>query len=224
VLSKPRRRRYAPGSRARYSNIGYLAVGQVIAVAAGVPYEEFVCTQVLGPLGMTHTGFRWADAALSSTPRITGHFRLAGVGVPIFSALLPRGLVGPRAGSLVTLRPFELDGAAYGGLIGTVSDAARLLAVYTNRGTVGTRRLLHPESVEAMITITVRSRPYDVGLGWFRPNGDRPNRIEHLGGGIGYFNVMRLDTRTGGGAVVMSNITKHWGITPFADSQIDALP
>ena len=138
--------------------------------------------------------------------------------VPVLSSLLPPGVLGPRSGGTVTLRRFELDGAAYGGLIGTVTDAARLLAVFTNGGTVGSTSVLRRESVEAMTAITTKGRPYDVGLGWLRPHGDPPDSVEHFGGGIGYFNVLRVNLAAGCGAVVMSNTTKHWDIAGFADS------
>ena len=96
------------------------------------------------------------------------------------------------------------------------------MAVFTNAGRVDARRILRRESVEAMTAITTKGHPYDVRLGWFRPHRDRPDSVEHLGGGIGYFNVLRLNRRAGCGAVVMSNTTKHWDIAGFADGQIAA--
>lgn len=42
-----------PGTRAACSNVGYLALGQVIAAVAGRPYEQFVHDQLFRPLGMT---------------------------------------------------------------------------------------------------------------------------------------------------------------------------
>jgi CubicO group peptidase (beta-lactamase class C family) len=37
LLARQRRPRFEPGTRAAYSNIGYLALGEVIAAAAGRP-------------------------------------------------------------------------------------------------------------------------------------------------------------------------------------------
>jgi CubicO group peptidase (beta-lactamase class C family) len=48
---------WAPGTRFEYSNLGYAILGLVVAAASGVPYDEFVRTRLLAPLGMSRTGF-----------------------------------------------------------------------------------------------------------------------------------------------------------------------
>ncbi len=220
LLARQRRPRFQPGVRAAYSNVGYLALGEVIAAAAGLPYETFVREQLLTPLGMTHTAFSWNDPALTGVPRVTAHQRIWSPLTPLL-AVLPHGIAGPRAGGFVTLEAFELDSAAYGGLIGPVSDAARLVALYANRGSADGTRLLRPDSVDAMTAIRTRGRPYDLGLGWFRPHQDGFLGVEHLGGGMGYWNLLRLHPHNGRGAAVWSNTTDRWNITAFADAAID---
>jgi CubicO group peptidase (beta-lactamase class C family) len=124
----------------------------------------------------------------------------------------------------VALEPFELAGAAYGGLIGTVADGARLVALHCNRGTVDGTTLLDAESVAALVSITTEGKPYDLGLGWFRPTGaPGGTRVEHLGGGMGFWNVMRVDPERRRGAVVMSNTTRHWPVAQLADSVMATL-
>jgi hypothetical protein len=39
---------------------------------------------------------------------------------------------------------------------------------------------------------------------------------------MGYWNLMRVNPQTAQGAVVMSNTTRHWDITGFADDAIEA--
>ncbi len=48
---------WAPGTRFEYSNLGYAVLGLIVTAASGVPYDEFVRTRLLAPLGMTRTGF-----------------------------------------------------------------------------------------------------------------------------------------------------------------------
>ena len=125
---------------------------------------------------------------------------------------------------MVALEPFELDGPAYGGLIGPVVDAARLVALHCNDGTVAGRQLLSPQSVHAMSAIATRGKPYDLGLGWFRPRGDTGPQVEHFGGGMGFWNLLRIDPGTGRGVAVMSNTTTRWDIAAVADDAVvDAL-
>ena len=52
----------------------------------------------------------------------------------------------------------------------------------------------------------------DVALGWFRRHSDRELRLpylEHLGGGGGFFNMMRIFPSEGLGVVVMGNATAY---------------
>jgi CubicO group peptidase (beta-lactamase class C family) len=222
LLARPHRPRSAPGTGASYSNVGYLALGEVIAAAAGRPYEEFVQDELLRPLGMTHTAFRWSDPALAGVPAVTGHHRLPRALTPVLNGLLPEGMLGARTGKFVGLEPFELDGAAYGGLIGPVTEAAQLIALHANGGSIGGTRVLSRSSIDAMTGIATPGKPYDLGLGWFRPHGDHSAYVQHFGGGMGYWNLLRLNPQTASGAAVMSNTTRHWNITAFADAAIEA--
>ena len=46
-----RRLSFAPGSWQRYSNFGYLLLSEIIEKVTGMPYEEFIRTEVLAPAG-----------------------------------------------------------------------------------------------------------------------------------------------------------------------------
>jgi CubicO group peptidase (beta-lactamase class C family) len=103
------------GSRAAYSNIGYLLAGEVMEAATGRPVEECVQELVLNPLGMTGTGYGYNSAA----PRAVGYVRMARAVRPVLVRILPKGVVGPQVGRYTSLNPFLVNGAAYGGLVGT---------------------------------------------------------------------------------------------------------
>jgi CubicO group peptidase (beta-lactamase class C family) len=208
-FARVKRLRFEPGSRAAYTNLGYLLLGEVVAAAAGRPFTEYVQDEVLAPLGMHATSFAFPDGRARVA---TGHQRLPrGLG-PLLALALPRGIVGAREGPWVTFRPFLVDGAPYGGLVGPVSDAARLVLAHANRGTLGGTTVLSEDSVRAMQTIAVEGKPFDHGLGWFRPPKERdraPAFVEHYGGGGGYHNLMRLYPDRGLGVVVMGNSTSY---------------
>ncbi len=44
---------FTPGSRYAYSNFGYNVLGRVIEAVTGEPYEEYVATNILRPMGIT---------------------------------------------------------------------------------------------------------------------------------------------------------------------------
>ena len=46
---------FAPGTRYRYNNSGYVLLGAIIEKASGQSYESFVTERLFKPLGMTHS-------------------------------------------------------------------------------------------------------------------------------------------------------------------------
>jgi len=218
-FARVRRLRFPPGTQSRYTNLGYLLLGEVVARAANRPFTAVVADEVLAPLGMRATSF--ALPASSDELTATGHQRLVRGAGPLLAAVLPPGIVGTRAGRWMRLRPFLVNGAAYGGLVGPVTDAARLVAAHARGGDLDGTRLLPEATVREMQRISSRGRPYDHGLGWFCPARDAgrvPPFVEHYGGGGGYHNLMRVYPAEGVGVVVMGNSTSF-----DVDSVVDAL-
>ena len=59
LLGRHRKLRFPAGSKAVYSNLGYIVLGEVIGAAGGERYEDYVRSQILEPLSMTRTGFSY---------------------------------------------------------------------------------------------------------------------------------------------------------------------
>jgi CubicO group peptidase (beta-lactamase class C family) len=197
---------FEPGSRASYSNAGPLVLAAALASAAGQPFTELAGEQILGPLGMGGTAFT-VTSQMRPHAAVGYHPRLSPMRL-----LLPRWVIGGPAGRWVTLRPFEVDGPAYGGLVGPVQELARFLQMHLRDGELGGTRILSPQATAAMRQITVQGRRYDLGLGWFRPASQRnadPPFVEHLGGGAGFFNLIRIYPTRRVGIAIMANATKY---------------
>ena len=210
--------RFGPGQTSCYSNVGYLALGQVIAAAASTTYADFVRSQLLAPLGMASTGFSWSEPCLAGSPRMAAHHSQPSIADGLLRAAVGHRIGAERTGAYLRLNPFDVDGHAYGGLIGPIHDVARLVTVFSNGGSASGTRILSRASVAAMTTIQIPGRAYDLGYGWFKPHGDTRSAVEHLGGGLGYWHLMRVDAHAGRAVVIMSNSTRHWPISAEADS------
>jgi CubicO group peptidase (beta-lactamase class C family) len=177
-----------------------------LAAAAGQPFTALVTEQILGPLGMSGTTFTYTpqmrpDAAVGYHPR-RSPMRL----------LLPRWVIGAPTGRWISLRPFEVDGPAYGGLIGPAEELARFLLLQLRDGEVGGTRIPSAQATAAMRQISVPGHRYDLGLGWFRPASQRradPPFVEHLGGGAGFFNLIRIYPTRDVGIAIMGNATSY---------------
>jgi CubicO group peptidase (beta-lactamase class C family) len=126
----------------------------------------------------------------------------------VLRRVLPVGIAGQRYGRYLSYRPFYVDGAAYGGLVGGADDVARLAALHLAGGAVDGVRVLSPEATAQMQRITPRGGHRDFGLGWYRPRGQR-DFVEHLGGGSGFFTVLRLYPEQRLGVVLMGNTTRY---------------
>lgn len=208
LLAKTRLR-FPAGTQASYSNPGYIALGEVVRVASGQAFEDYVQAEILDPLGMTRTGFTWQgledDAA-------TGYQRLLHPMTLLLRMILPRGIVDGRQGSYLAFNRFLVDGPAYGGLVGSVADAARFMGAHLRGGELDGARILSEEGTARMQTIQATGRKLDVGFGWFRrsPDRDDPEHfVEHLGGGGGYWNMMRIYPKREFGVLCMGNATSY---------------
>jgi CubicO group peptidase (beta-lactamase class C family) len=222
ILARHGRPRHAPGGRVRYSNIGYLALAQIIERAGGQQFEDFVRRAVLEPAGMSSTGY----AVPAGSDLATGYVRLPRPFGPLIRTLLPAAMVGERHGDQVALRPFRVAGAGYGGLIGPASDAARLLRLHLADGEIDGTRVLAGKTARSMREIGTQGKPFDLGLGWFRPAADRdatPTFVEHWGTGGGFWNAMRLYPGLGLGVVVMANTTRPYEHSALLSAVVESL-
>jgi CubicO group peptidase (beta-lactamase class C family) len=202
---------YPVGRSARYSNLGYLAAGQVITAAAGLPFETYVRQAVLAPAGMTRTGFAYRDVR----DHATGYVRSPRLADPLLRRVLPPGVTGSRHGDHLALNKFYVHGAAYGGLVGDVLDAGRFLRLHLADGQVDGQRVLAPVTARTMRTIEHAGKPFDHGIGWFRRPARSADWVEHYGTGAGFWNVMRLYPTRGLGVVVMTNSTTRYDFEPL---------
>ena len=61
---------WAPGTKRRYSDVGFMILGKVVELAAGESLEAFCAKRIFGPLGMRHTTFNppkaWARACAAT--------------------------------------------------------------------------------------------------------------------------------------------------------------
>ena len=176
-------------AQGQYSNLGYIVLGEVIAAAAQQRYEHYVREHILMPLGMTRTDFSYRDR----------HERRCRHGLPVAAESYhpsfrrsSQGITGKNEGRFLSFQPFCVDGAATAAYrLGTGCGALR---VGPPRQRLPTESNSFPGSVAEMQTITVRAQD-GFGLGWFRRHSDRKSDeryLEHLGGGGGLFNMIRI--------------------------------
>ena len=159
-----------PGTRAEYSDIGFIILGVALERLAEEPLDSFCRREVFGPLGMLHTAFRppasWHD---SIPPTVDDRgFRQRVIQGEVYdeNANVMGGV------------------ASHSGLFATAGD----LAIFANAMLEGERPILRPETL-AVFTRRESSPPGTTrALGWDTPSSPSqagkyfsPHSFGHLG-------------------------------------------
>ena len=206
LLARGVRSVWAPGTRFEYSNLGYALLGRVISAAAQADYPDFVRARLLGPLGMTRTGFE------------AGEFDPAG---------LARGYA-RGADGWTELTPDPLGAfAPMGGVFSCVRDLARWVDGFAAAFPPGGERggdphPLYPatrrEMQQPAVTMPgaqprfpgdpAAGSQFGYGFGLFTEETSEWGRlVYHSGGYPGFGSHMRWHPDTGLGVIVLANST-----------------
>src|SRR3989440_3182434 len=159
--------RNQPGARFVYSDINYVALGEVVHRASGQMLDEFARRNIFVPLGMRDTGFR-PDTRLVS--RIAPTEKRRGQMNYLGDTGANAGSEGEQwlRGQVHDPTSFRMGGVAgHAGLFSTADDLAIYCQMILNGGIYNGTRVLSPLSVATM------TRPRAVGedgaargLGW----------------------------------------------------------
>jgi CubicO group peptidase (beta-lactamase class C family) len=204
----------------RYSNVGFLLLGQVVAAVSGRPLPDYVRAHILAPalarapdlppLGADDAPDPWADPVLgfSHPPAevATGYTRRLSWAGLVVSALPDPQRLRVLEGGWVRYQPFHLNGAAYGGLIGNGAGWLRLLWALAQRQ----EALLSAEAYAAFFTpqpLSASGRSSGHALAWFVGYLGRHAYACHAGGGPGYYAEVRIYPGLGAASVLLTNST-----------------
>ena len=201
IFQKNPNTRSRPNDKFAYTNLGYIVLGQLIAQVSGIPYQQYVEEKILQPLAVSNQlGFtrqnHWKVA--------TGYQKALSFGNFLLGFLLDKKrFMGEKADGWKSFLPIYLNGAAYGGLIGT---PGAFIAFAQN--------LLKPDgnlfSVESKQTMWQENRLNDgkasgMSLGWYKGNlGGKPYSC-HAGGGGGFYCEIRVYSESALGSAVFMN-------------------
>ena len=153
---------FQPGEGYRYSNQGIDTVGRVIEIVSGMPYDRFVQTRILEPLGMRDTTFFPTSEQVKRLAKAYG--------------------ASPDKATLVETRlpfmrpPFDRPGRYAepgGGLFSTGEDLARFCRMLLGKGVFEGKRLLSEGAIEELTKLQTGQPDKKYGLGFsVNPDGD----------------------------------------------------
>jgi len=171
------RLRHAAGTRFVYSDIGYIALGEVVKRVSGDALDVFARKNIFEPLGMRDTSFNPRPAL---RPRIAPTEQRRAQAAYLGGKPEAAGADGDRwlRGEVHDPTAFRMDGVAgHAGLFSTADDLALYCQMILNGGSYGRTRILSPLGVATM------TRPRAVAddgsaraLGWDVVSGFSANR------------------------------------------------
>lgn len=151
-----------PGEKIVYSDTGMILLGEVVRRISGQPLDQFVQTEVYGPLGMNDTGFNPPKAKLArvAPTEVEGDTPVRGV------------VHDPRARRMGGV-------AGHAGLFITARDLARYARMLLNNGELDGVRIFKPETVKLMTSVQTpptvdgrRGLGWDIDTGFSGPRGE----------------------------------------------------
>lgn len=159
--------RNAPGTRFVYSDIGYIALGEVVRRVSGHSLDEFARRNIFIPLGMRNTGFRPSPTLIkriAPTEKRRGQLSYLGDSAKDAGAEADKWL----RGEVHDPTSFRMDGVAgHAGLFSTAGDVAIYCQMILNKGVFGGARILSPASIATMTRPRqVSANGWSRGLGW----------------------------------------------------------
>ncbi|RKN85702.1 class A beta-lactamase-related serine hydrolase [Paenibacillus ginsengarvi] len=168
---------YEPGTKAVYSDLGFITLGEIVSVLTGEPLDAAAAKYVFAPLGMNNTRFLPLEAE-GQRPRIAA---------TEYNEALGRH----KLGEVHDENALALGGVSgHAGLFSTAEDLAKYAAMWLAGGRIGdTGRLLSEASVAAATRSCTDQLPAARGLGWvlkgdsFDASGDlmSPSCYGHTG-------------------------------------------
>jgi|HubBroStandDraft_6_1064221.scaffolds.fasta_scaffold51182_4 CubicO group peptidase (beta-lactamase class C family) len=198
---------WAPGTKFEYSNLGYAVLGKVVESVTGRDYARAIRAEVLGPLGLTQTGYQAADFDPAQLAR--GYRRDGGDWHELDPD--PHGAFAPMGGIFSCVRDLARWVAGFAAAFPPGADPASDAGHPLSRAA---RREMQLGQVaitdEAAGPVTRFTGPASISYGFGLFAEDDPafgTIVQHSGGYPGYGSQMRWHPVTGLGTVVLANGT-----------------
>lgn len=200
---KKRGIKFTPGSDWSYSNNGFEVLGDVIAKASGMSFEQYIKTQIFEPLDMDQTSFIRSE--IQEKNATSPHVKRPGIKVS-------------------KIYPYNREHAPSSTLNSNVEDMLHYALMYLNKGEFKGQRLFSEKTYELITTEHWSfNEEYGVGLSWFMgPASWRKNdgrRITHSGQDTGYQSWLGILPEKSWAMIVLYN--GDWKI-PKSDAIFDA--
>ena len=192
-----------PGEEYSYSNLGYWLLGPVVEGASDMAFSTYVTEHVLRPIGasISELGYTVPDP----TRHATGYLEKYSILNLAKRFVMDREFVGSYQGRWLQINPHQVNGPAFGGLVGTSHGFGKFL-----QDQLRSRSVLFGEETRALFYLlehTLDGTEIPMTVGWHVGDLDGVRYFYKEGGGGGFHAMMRVYRDHGIGTVVLTNAT-----------------
>lgn len=189
-----------PGTTFKYSNLGYVLLGQLIEKVSGISYEDYITKKIIEPCGIEpgSLGFEIAPAV-----HATGYQKWWSFSNAIFGLLIDKKkFMGSKEGSWKPFNHFYINGTPYGGLVGTGSALIKYAQALLRKDSLLIndyyKNMLFTESI-------INNEPTGMSYSWYTGSLKGHKYFAHAGGGGGYYLELRVYPVLGKGSLIIFN-------------------
>jgi CubicO group peptidase (beta-lactamase class C family) len=191
---------FAPGTKFRYSNLGYVLLGQLIESVSGLSYDDYVAQYLIQASGINNSDLSFD---IDPTTAAVGYHKWFTPTNAALGFLIDKPkFMDTRVGRWKPFKPFYNNGAAYGGLFGSrrglIKYAQALLKQHSPLLSDSFKEILFTEG-------TINGKGTGMSYSWFTGVLKGHRYLAHAGGGGGYYVELRLYPDLGVGSVILCN-------------------
>lgn len=173
-----------PGTRYHYSNIGADLAAYIVEVISGEPFGDYVQAHLLGPLGMTESGFHLSDI---SSPNMAVPYRAQ-----------------KSSNTYIPYPQFGYPDYPSGLMRTSANNLSIWMRCFMNFGTFEGTTILQPATVQEIFRPQIPGNWWQ-GLIFYYEKRARKTYIGHSGSDYGTHTDMFFSLENGNGAIAMGN-------------------
>jgi CubicO group peptidase (beta-lactamase class C family) len=190
------------GTTFEYSNLGFAILGRVVRAVTGATLQQLVSERLLGPLGMSDTGWTAPEGAVAGFRERTDD-----AAEWIVEPSLGDGVMAPMGGLFSTVDDLATwIGFFTSAFSGSTDGAAVPLSAASRREMQQVSRVFAATGVAGDDERRVPAGGYGYGLSVL-PHARLGSIVSHSGGLPGFGSNMRWSPETGIGVLALSNLT-----------------
>jgi len=204
IIGKHSKTKSAPNTKFSYSNLGYMILGSLIEEVSGLSYEQYVSQHIIEKAGINRSELGFEVSNFNNHAK--GYQKKNGIVNLLLGFFIDKSkFMGPGEGNWKPFNNFYVNGAAYGGLVGSpyafVTYLRQLLDPRSRLISEDYKQLLFTENH------TIDNQPTGMCLSWFTGYLNGIQYFSHAGGGGGYYCELRIYPDKGMGSAIFFNRT-----------------